>query len=306
MTKPINHHYVPQHFLRAWARPDAGDRLTRYQRIPGTDKFECKIVGIKNTASKDNLYQVSFPDGSFEIESSIMTPELDEPGHKIIDRVRTSPFDSLTHVERSELAVYLVCLEARHPDTLSQMDVREHLDDLRQKHKSDSRLDPRHVDEVIDYFKGSPSVGVIALGALVKNERNGALDTPFAKGLMNANVVELSFHDDVLLTSDFPGFRSGHFLGHFFYAIAVSPRKALIYSPKNEVSHMQSLPSSLVSRLINLYTLAYAVRAYGEVDDVAPYVERYLGWARHLQKPGDEQAYVHQFLLEEFGRLSVR
>lgn len=304
MTDPIDHHYVPQHFLRAWSIPDDKARLFRFRRIPGIDKFECKKVSIKNSTYQENLYRIELPDGSFEIESSVITPELDEPGHKAIDLIRTNALSNLARDEQRELAIYLVGLEGRHPDTLKKMDVREALPAMREAHKRENKFNHDLVDDVFNYFSKS-SVNVMALRASIKNERNGYMDTPFSNGLLNANVVELQCDCDVLITSDFPCFRWGHLHKHFLYVVAVSPRKALIYSPDNDVLVFKHLPVAVAARAINLYTLAFAERAFDRSLTQRNFVERHLGWARNIGDSNDAKEYVNKFLLKELNEAGI-
>lgn len=296
MATPINHHYVPQHFLKAWAKNGSSDRLYRFRNISHNNRFECKEVAIRNSASQDNLYEVLLADGKFEIESLIVTPELDEFGHKIISRIRGSSFQQLTDTDKRELAIYLVCLEARHPDTLEKMNIREELDKMRESMKATTGHSHKNIDEVLDYFKASPSIGVMSFAWFVQNERSGYLGKPFSDGLVQSNAVEYKFDSDYLITSDFPCFRMGDYLGQFLYVAALSPRKAMIYSPNPDIRVFDVLPMQARADLINLYVLGYAERAFGNTASFGPFVEQHLGWARRCHTTEEKKAYVANFL----------
>lgn len=296
MTAPVNHHYVPQHFLRAWGKQGNPDRLYRYRSIPNVAMFECKEVAIRSSASRDNLYEIILPDGSFEIESSVVTPELDEFGHKIIDRIRDTSFHQLTNQEKRELAIYLVCLEARHPETLKKMNIRDQIDRMRELMKSTSSYSHNVIDEIHDYFKASPSTGVMAFALFVQNERTGFFDQPFSDGLVSAITIEKVFDSDCLITSDFPCFRVWHYLENFLYIIAVSPRKALIYSPNPDIKVFELIPEQAIPELVNLYVLGYAERAFGNTSHLGSFIEKHLGWARKLPTTEAKRAYVKNYL----------
>jgi len=69
---PRNHHFIPQHFLKAWQQSDS--KIFRYRRLPSSGEMEIKSVAIKRTVSIQDLYCINFPDGGFEVESSHVTP----------------------------------------------------------------------------------------------------------------------------------------------------------------------------------------------------------------------------------------
>ncbi|MFA9441800.1 DUF4238 domain-containing protein [Uliginosibacterium sp. sgz301328] len=300
MGVPVNHHYVPQHFLKAWAISGASDRLYRFRVVSEANKFECKEVAIRRSGSQDDLYKIRLPDGEFEIESTIVTPQLDELGHKIVARIRSVPFGALNKEEMRELAIYLVCLEARHPEILSQMDVSDDLDRMRNKLKEGSGLSCSSIDEVIDYIEDSPSTGVVAFGLFVQNERRPILGQPFSDGLLHAKAIEYVFDTDCLITSDYPCFRQGGFLTQFLYVVSLSPRKAMIYSTNPDVIAFDYLPVPLRAALINLYVLGNATRAFANSSEHGDFVRKHLGWARAHSAIEAKKAYVRKFIEEMY------
>lgn len=303
MNKPVNHHYVPQHFLRAWAKPGSNDRLFRFKFTP-TNKFECKEVSIKNSASQDNLYEVQLPDGSFEIESLVVTPELDELGHKILAKARNETLHQLTDKEKKELAIYLVCLEARHPETLAKMNIQDQVARLGEKIKNERNVNAEHVNGIINYLKNS-SLGVISFGSVVKNERNGLIAPPFSGCLVRSQTIEYLFDSDCLITSELPFFRTGEYYGDFQYAIAISPRKAIIYSSNPDVGVYEALPPPLRPHLVNLFSLANAERAFAHSQDFASFIELHLGWGRACQTTKLRQAYMKDFLIKTAAQYGI-
>lgn len=294
---PKNHHYVPQHFLRAWATK--GAKVYRYRRVAATGRLEVREVGIRKTASKDDLYRASFEDGSFEIESSIITPTIDQDGHKIIAAARSETIAGWDSEKRRRLANYLTCLEARHPDVLEAMDVRDRLENLRAQMKADGFASEESVDEVIDYFKASSSLGVLALGLFAQNESRPSLAKPFAEGLMDAHLREYVFTDLPLLSSSYPMARWGDYITDIFSVIALSPNKALIYSSSRDVDVFSTIPNDLRSSVINLYTLAKAESAYFYSPYLDGFVDKHLGWAKTMTDISAQRAYIGEFIKRE-------
>lgn len=166
---PRNHHFVPQHFLKAWQHENG--RIYRYRRLPSSGAIEIKSVAIKHTASIQDLYRLDFADGGFEVESSFITPMIDEAGHKIIEKARGSSVQDWDLDDRRQLANTLTLMEARHPDILKAMDVRQELELFRKEMKDGQRSSHGSIDEVIDYLKASSSLGVLSLLLLAQNEQ---------------------------------------------------------------------------------------------------------------------------------------
>jgi len=296
-NRPKNHHFVPQHFLKAWQSSEG--RICRYRFIRNTGKFESKEVAIRKTASIDDLYKIQFPDGDYEIESSLVTPEIDEAGHKILERIRTSFMPAWSGDEKKSLAIYLTCLEARHPDVIDAMDVGPELESLRKKMKEEGFARDESVDEVLDYFQGSPSIGVIAFACFLQNEKNPLLAQPFSDGLLSANVREYTFNSDALICSSYPTSRWGDYLKDYLFVVAVSPRKAIVYSTSSGVDVMEAIPESVRAKLINLYSLSKAEIAYFKDKSKSGFIEQHLSWAHNLKNFEEQREYVSNFIMEE-------
>lgn len=294
---PRNHHFIPQHFLKAWQHADG--RVFRYRRLPSNGAMEIKSVAIKHTASIQDLYRIDFPDGGFEVESSHVTPLIDEAGHKIIEKARGSSVQGWELPERRQLANTFTLLEARHPDVLKAMNVRSELDFLRQRMKTEQHFSHESVDEVIDYFQASDSLGVISLVLLTQNEILPLIDQPFSDGLMQATMLEYSYEQSCLLSSDYPTSRWGDYLKELLFIIAISPGKALVFSSNPAIGVFDLLKPHTRSRLINLYTLGKAQTAYYCDDAQGEFVSTHLGWALARPTLAEQRQYVHDFLLSE-------
>jgi hypothetical protein len=130
LNTPIKHHYIPQHFLKAWEVPEKKGSIYRYRIIKEINKFECKLTSIKNTAFEKNLYDVNLPDGNFEFESSVVTPMLDEIGKKVLNKIRNTSIRYFSNQDHKDLAVYITCLEARHPEILEAMNIVPELNSM--------------------------------------------------------------------------------------------------------------------------------------------------------------------------------
>jgi hypothetical protein len=290
---PKNHHFVPQHFLKAWQSSEG--KIIRYRHIPSTGAFEVKEVAIKKTASVNDLYRIEFPDGSFEIESTLVTPLIDEPGHKIIEKARISCATAWAAHDKRQLAYYLTCLEARHPEVLKAMNINDHLETLRRQMKSTRHASHESIDEVIDYLKQSRSLGEYAFGLLVQNETLPLIEQPFSDGLVAADMYEYGCESGGLICSDYPTSRWGNYLRELLFIIAISPRKALVYS--NSPKGFGQLPASVRTRLINLYTLAKAKTAYFTDASQSDFIAAHLGWATKLQTFDEQKRYISDFVM---------
>lgn len=294
---PSNHHYVPQHFLRAWQY--APGRVFRYRRLPSGGELEIKPVAIKRTASIQDLYRIDFADGGFEVESSHITPMIDEAGHKIIQKARGSRVKDWGMADRRQLANTLTLLEARHPDILEAMDVRSELEVMRQKMKDEQPFSHASIDEVIDYFKASPSLGVMSLVLLAQNEITPLIDEAFSDGLVMANMCEYEWELPSLLASDYPTSRWGDYLKDLLFITAIAPGKALVFSHDPNVVAFDYLRPETRARLVNLYTLAKARTAYYLDKTQGEFVDAHLGWALARPTHSEQRDYVADFLRAE-------
>ncbi len=294
---PKNHHFVPQHFLKAWQSSDG--KIYRHRFIQHTGKFESKEVAIRRTASVDDLYRVQFPDGSFEIESSLVTPEIDEAGYKIIEKIRIGSLSQWTKTNKKSLAIYLTCLEARHPDVIEEMNVGAELEELRTQMKEDGFARDKSVDEVVDYFQSSPSIGLIAFAYFLQNEKTPLLAQPFSDGILSANVREYTFSSDALICSSYPTSRWGDYLNDFLFVVAVSPKKAIVYSTSSDVDVFGYIPEIARINLINLYSLSKANLAYFKDTSKSKFIKQHLGWATKLKDLNAQKDYVAKFIQGE-------
>lgn len=292
---PRNHHFIPQYFLKAWQHAEG--KIFRYRRLTSSGAMEIKSVAIKRTASIQDLYRIDFLDGGFEVESSHITPLIDEVGHKVIKKARGSSVQSWDLPARRQLAYTLSSLEARHPDILKVMDVRLALEFLRQKIKDEQNFSHKSVDELIDYFKSSDSLGVMSLVLLTQNELLPLIAQPFSDGLLHASMREYSYEQSCLLCSDYPTSRWGHYLKDLLFIIAISPAKALIFSNNPAIGVFDLLTPHARARLINLYTLGKARTAYYCDDAEGEFVSAHLGWALARPDISDQRQYVQDFLL---------
>lgn len=236
---------------------------------------------------------------SWFYQDSHVTPLIDEAGHKIIKKARGSSVQNWDIPDRRKLANTLTSLEARHPDILKAMDVRSELDALRQKIKAEQHLSHKSVDELIDYFKGSDSLGVMSLVLFAQNELLPLIAQPFSDGFGHASMREYSYENSCLLCSDYPTSRWGDYLKDLLYIIAISPGKALVFSNNPAIVVFDLLKPHARARLINLYTLGKARAAYYCDDAQGEFVSTHLGWALARPDISDQRQYVQDFLLAE-------
>ncbi len=294
---PRNHHFIPQYFLKAWQHTEG--RIFRYQRLPATGAMEIKSVSIKHTASIKDLYRIDFPDGGFEIESSHITPLIDQVGHKIIEKARRCSVSEWKMSDRRQLAATLTLQEARLPSVLDVMDVRPDLEFSRRKMKAELHCSHEAVDEVINYLQASDSLGGMSLALFARNETSPFIDQPFSDGLAQSLFREYSYEASCLLCSDYPTSRWGDYLKDLLFIVAISPRKALVFSNNPAIEVFDHLKPHARARLINLYTLGKAQMAYYCDDLEGEFVSTHLGWALARPDIEEQRQYVRDFLIAE-------
>ncbi|MBX8529134.1 DUF4238 domain-containing protein [Pseudomonas cichorii] len=289
---PRNHHFVPQHFLKAWQSSEG--RIIRYREIPSTGVFEVKEVAIKHTASVDDLYRIDFPDGGFEIESTIVTPLIDESGYKILEKARAERIALWDKSDRQKLANYLTCLEARHPEILETMNIKDDLEKLRSQMKATKAGTHKAIDDVIDYFKKTKSLGGYIFGLLAQNEIQPLFQQAFSDGLLASEMQEHECNMGDLICTDYPTSRWGHYLSKPLFVIAISPNKALIYS--SSPIGFGELTQPIRTQLINLYSLAKAKTAYFSDSSKSDFISKHLGWSKKLKTLDEQKRYIIDFL----------
>lgn len=92
--------------------------------------------------------------------------------------------------------------------------------------KTEQHFSHESVDEVINYFQASGSLGVMSLILMAQNETLPLIAQPFSDGLVQAQVREFSYEKPCLLSSDYPTSRWGGYLKDLLFIVAISPAKA--------------------------------------------------------------------------------
>lgn len=293
---PRNHHYVPQHYLKAWE--SSKGTFYSYRINPFSKIAEVKKAGIKRSASEKDLYHIEFYDGSFEIENSIINPYIDDEGAFLVKEARDTNIANWGKDKKYNLARYIVCLEARHPNIIEKMNID--LTDIKNGIKKEGLFSEGAVNDVFNYFETSKDIGVIALSALIQNEKSPMLEEPFTDGLNSCSFLEFNFSKEMLICSNYPTGRWGHFLKDVLLFLALSPTKAIIYAKnKLALAAYDQLPKSILIDLINLYTLGNADVAYYVDDSKLDFISKHLGWAKKCKGIEAQREYVGCFLDKE-------
>ena len=120
----IDHHYVPQFYLRQWAGADGG--VWRYRREPSGLITE-RAVAPKGTAFEPDLYAV-VDAGEFRpphdphiIETDFLSP-IDNAAAPILKKLNESSPSPLDDAERTAWALFMNSLNERSPTTLGWRD----------------------------------------------------------------------------------------------------------------------------------------------------------------------------------------
>lgn len=118
----MDHHYLPQFYLRQWAGPDG--RVLRYKRGRGDAVLE-EPVAPKGTAFEPDLYGAP-PATAWEhhdpniIETEVLSP-IDSATALVLKKL-TCDLPILDAAERRSWAQFLVSLFHRHRDTILERD----------------------------------------------------------------------------------------------------------------------------------------------------------------------------------------
>lgn len=172
------------------------------------------------------------------------------------------------------------------------------VEEIRTKLKSEKGASDDSVDDVINYFKTSDTLGVMSLAYFLQNESNPILDKPFSESLLKAHRKEFIFESPVLLCSDYPAANWGNFDDHIFCVLAISPTKAIIYSSHRNIDVFDMVSKSTLVRMINLYSIAKASAAFFIHDTQKEFVEKHLGWAKRHSDLDAQKNYVGQCVTE--------
>lgn len=296
-----NDHYVPQHFLRAWACDAEQKKIYAYRRIEHTGNVDfnpSKPRSIVSSASHENLYQITDGSHTAEFETSVMTRGVDTPMSAVILKLRSSSLSTLNDDEMSLLCRYVVILEGRNPRVIDQMqlsaaDLQNIFSDIRKSGiASEKTIDEtRQLFEKIFSRSGAASAGAYA----------GYGHLPDAAALVRKKCIEVT-RDDArgYLTSNYPVGRVNDFLAEdCLLTIAISPSKALVFSNEKVCQKIAASPKKEVWRMIDLQTLASATDAFTSTNTIDPFVVNHLGW-KLRNKVADQSNYFGKAMSEPY------
>lgn len=275
-----NDHYVPQHFLRAWACDAEQKKINAYRRIEHTGQVDFKPNkqrSIVSSASHQDLYQITDGVRTAEFESSVMTRGVDTPMSNVIFKLRASGLKTLNQDEKKLLCRYLVILEGRNPQVINQMQLSPaDLHSISQDISKSGIASNEAIEDVRVFFErifahsGAASAGAYA----------GFAHFPDAEALMSKKCIEVTRNDARgYLTSNYPVGRENDFCNpNCLLTIAISPSKALVFSNEMVCQRIVASPDNEKWRMIDLQTLARATDAFTLLPTIDPFVVRHLGW----------------------------
>lgn len=285
-----NDHFVPQHFLRAWATDLNKKKLFGYQRIQQTDAIKFQERSIVSSASAKNLYQITDGKETAEFETRIMTDAVDTPMSEVIAKLRSVGLAKLSQSDREILARYITILEARNPKVIEQMTLSEVDLEKIMAEQLKSPVSPEAVAYVGNFMKSIlPSSGKAAAG-MFAGWGHGIDST----ALLNKGWVEVNRIDGTtFLCSNYPVGRHGQYEDEkSIIALAVSPTQGMLFVPIGLKDTFQKGPASKLSRMIDLFTLGRATEAYSISDSPNKFVMDHLGWMLRTEEK-NYSAYVN-------------
>jgi hypothetical protein len=122
MNEPRKHHYIPQFYLRKWARPDG--RVLCYKRITA-GAVTADWVTPKSTGFEKDLYTLEhLPEDIRQAIEKEVTADVDNRAAAAMQKMITAKSaDSLTADDRLAWAQFVVSLPIRNPDAVA--DIKE-------------------------------------------------------------------------------------------------------------------------------------------------------------------------------------
>lgn len=276
MNTPINHHYVPRHFLEAWATQK---KVNRYRLIKVNEETSVKFkrgVPISSCASEDHLYVVSDGIAHEEFETSIMTEQLDTPASLVIAKIRKHGIASLSSDEKNLFARYVTSLEARNPKTIAKM--RFTLEDVIHR----SGYPPKNELDIWELLLKTDT-GKLAAGAFASWGH-----TESTERLMSSHWVEKHSLQNYLVTSNYPVGKVGDYnKPHLAISIAISPSHAIFFLPDQEWENF--LDGIVWEGFVNFLTIANATDAYSGQSHPDSFIEKHLGWKERTKQSEQQE-----------------
>jgi hypothetical protein len=282
----VDHHYVPQFYLRYWADPDG--RIPHYRWLNGRAVYG-NIRSARGAAFQKDLYAREYvpPEERHRIETHFFSI-LDDRASKIHAKLERRERFTFTHEERHDWAIFLAAANARTPDivALIKKDAEEN---LRRKLEENPKL----VEQELGYKppftltewaeKHAPDqIANFGLTMLLKYLTRNDIIQQFMDMEWTAHTVR-SRHKE-LLTCDRPlWYFEKPDSPKFTMMMTLSPRTVFIAAKTTELADkMTKMPSMKLARLINesVFNRAYE-RVYGRLpEDVAT---RMFKLSRHNQ-----------------------
>jgi hypothetical protein len=120
MVSHQKHHYVPRFYLDRWTSP-LDKRLGYFQWINGALRYT--RIGAKSAGVQTELYSLdkAFGRQRQQLETRFFTPDIDDPGARVIGKLVNDRADKLTPVEKAVFSKYLVAQRYRSPDFVAHI-----------------------------------------------------------------------------------------------------------------------------------------------------------------------------------------
>ncbi len=291
MNDPIRHHYIPQFYLRQWARPDGQlfwyhrphDRVVVLKRPPRAVGFENYLYTVNSTADPQILEREFF--SKLDNYAAPILERLTQPGPRLVILGR----HHLDDAQRSDWTRFIQSLHLRCPHSLTEIDTvlrRLLRENMERDHGTVYRASrqPDNPDSVYDYAV-SDAPGLFAdahkfhLTELIAHE-------PLGNYIINMiwAVIDVSDAPHPLLTSDRPYILPRGLIDPFcILGVPISPTR--IFLAANNMEELEKLsrqPSNDTVRNSNDLVVKMAVQdVYGSTNDRREFVER------RLRRPND-------------------
>ena len=292
MSDPIDHHYLPIFYLKAWCASDG--KVVRFYRPH--DVVVATPVSPDNTAFEPRLYSLEgYPAEQVQtVERDYMSRTVDSPAAVALRVLLEKRPSGMTVEMRNAWTRFVMSMQLRNPFTLQEVKavadstLRENLfkaDDPEYQAIRDQGDPPTFYEWALKYAPHQmDSMHKAWLPGLIEHEKIGT-------HIMNMHwsVVDVSKGRFSLLTGDRP-YISTHGLGDAKAVIAlpISPELLFIASNSaNAVQRFRSQPPSDTARRLNTHIARLAVKqVYSDSRAPLPFVEKHLRRADQTPVPG--------------------
>jgi hypothetical protein len=280
------HHYVPEFYLKRWAKEN---EIWRFSRPYGSEVKAHKVVP-KGTAFEINLYKVQGapPEKAQAMESDFLKKVDAQAAEALVQLENGLDENKWTSESRSAWSRFLLTQMLRAPEDIAQLkssvaeDWSKAIPELEEAYaKIKSNGGPTTVSEYLQSLgEGQIDAFALRIAQSLMNHKN------FGQALNDMHWLVLNVPEDCfpLLTSDRPVWMTATLTEpNAFITIPIGPRRLFIASVSRETQHRIKMNrrAELVKNR-NRITVQHAVKwVFGDTNAMLPFIQKHMSTKRH-------------------------